>query len=375
MKGHLTIAKNNAFYNINNNLIKVNILGRNNKVVNPFRINDLYIHSDYNTIEVINGGKINYVTISGNNNKIYIKNNSYFKYRDSGKDNQIIKNVTNLNPFGELANPIIFVNNNNYIGNQVNHNNNNLSNRINNILNKFQEQLFWQLPPNLQYKNLYKCFLCNKTFKPTDKVKIFSCNEHIFHIECLKNYIRQNINSYKCPKCPNNNNMNFGMPPPYFQIYPPPPQIPQPPHFNQIGLRPIPLNNLNHSLSSNEADDIPNFEDDDEYFRDELDSLNENFDELDLRVLRIKKTNGLEQQIIDNMEIYKMKNVEKLDNDKKKCTICLENYVDGDDSIALPCIHIFHADCIKTWVKDHNTCPICKKDINYENEEVVNNFE
>ena len=59
MKGHLTIAKNNAFYNINNNLIKVNILGRNNKVVNPFRINDLYIHSDYNTIEVINGGKIN----------------------------------------------------------------------------------------------------------------------------------------------------------------------------------------------------------------------------------------------------------------------------------------------------------------------------
>jgi hypothetical protein len=169
--------------------------------------------------------------------------------------------------------------------------------------------------------------------------------------------------------------MNFGMPPPYFQIYPPPPQIPQPPHFNQIGLRPIPLNNLNHSLSSNEDDDIPNFEDDDEYFRDELDSLNENFEELDLRLLRIKKTNGLEQQIIDNMEIYKMKNVEKLDNDKKKCTICLENYVDGDDSIALPCIHIFHADCIKTWVKDHNTCPICKKDIIYDNEEVVNNFE
>jgi len=44
MKGHLIIAKNNAFYNINNNLIKVNILGYNNKIVNPFRINDLYIY-------------------------------------------------------------------------------------------------------------------------------------------------------------------------------------------------------------------------------------------------------------------------------------------------------------------------------------------
>ena len=53
------ITKNNAFYNINNNLIKVNIVGYNNKIVNPFRINDLYIHNDYNTIEVINEGKIN----------------------------------------------------------------------------------------------------------------------------------------------------------------------------------------------------------------------------------------------------------------------------------------------------------------------------
>jgi len=147
------------------------------------------------------------LTICGNNNKIYIKNNSYFKYRDSGKDNHIIKNITNLNIFDRLANPIIFVNNNNYILNQVNHNNNNLLNRINNILNKLKEQLFWQLPPNLKYTILYKCFLCNKPFKPTDKVKIFSCKKHIFHIECLKNYIRQNINSYKCPKCPNNNSL------------------------------------------------------------------------------------------------------------------------------------------------------------------------
>ena len=315
------------------------------------------------------------MTISGNNNKIYIKNNSYFKYRDSGKDNQIIKNVTNLNSFHRLANPIILVNNNNYIGNQVNHNNNNLSNRINNILNKFKEQLFWQLPPNLKYTNSYKCFLCNKPFKPTNNVKIFSCKKHIFHIECLKNYIRQNINSYKCPKCPNNNKMNFGMLPPYFPIYHLPLQIYQPPHFNQIGLRPIPLNNLNHNINSNEADDIPNFEDDDEYLHFEFDSLNnEDFDELDIRVLSIKKTNYLNQKIMDNIEIYKMKNVEKLDNDKKKCTICLKNYVDGEDSIALPCTHIFHADCIKTWVKEHKTCPICKKDIIYDNEKVVNGF-
>ena len=159
--------------------------------------------------------------------------------------------------------------------------------------------------------------------------------------------------------------MNFGMLPPYFAIYHNPLQIYQPPDFNQIGLRPISLNNLNHSINFNETDDIPNFEDDDEYLHFEFDSLNnEDFDKLDLGVLSIKKTNDLNQKIIDNMEIYKMKNVEKLDNDKKKCTIFLENYVDGDASIALPCIHIFHAGCIKTWVKEHKICPICKKDIN-----------
>ena len=55
---------------------------------------------------------------------------------------------------------------------------------------------------------------------------------------------------------------------------------------------------------------------------------------------------------------------------KKKCTICLEEYVNGDDSIALPCIHIFHADCIKTWLKNKNTCPICKFEIKYDMEDI-----
>ena len=57
---------------------------------------------------------------------------------------------------------------------------------------------------------------------------------------------------------------------------------------------------------------------------------------------------------------------EKLNVDKKMCWICFGNFVNGDDSIALPCIHIFHANCIKVWLKDHKICPNCKEKIKYE---------
>ena len=58
MKGNLIIGKNYSFYNINHNLIKVNANGNNNRIVNPYRITDLYIHGNKNTLEVIGNGKI-----------------------------------------------------------------------------------------------------------------------------------------------------------------------------------------------------------------------------------------------------------------------------------------------------------------------------
>ncbi|CAI2369973.1 unnamed protein product [Moneuplotes crassus] len=31
--------------------------------------------------------------------------------------------------------------------------------------------------------------------------------------------------------------------------------------------------------------------------------------------------------------------------------------------ILIDCAHIFHKRCIKDWIKEHNTCPICRKKI------------
>ena len=39
------------------------------------------------------------------------------------------------------------------------------------------------------------------------------------------------------------------------------------------------------------------------------------------------------------------------------CCICLEEISLGEKSILLFCGHMFHSNCIVTWLKKNNTCP------------------
>lgn len=66
----------------------------------------------------------------------------------------------------------------------------------------------------------------------------------------------------------------------------------------------------------------------------------------------------LDEEIIDSLPIVKIKDINKLDEDK--CIICMENFKENDDTISLPCIHIFHSECIKKWLQIQDYCPICK---------------
>ncbi|KAL5802853.1 hypothetical protein ACOSQ3_031298 [Xanthoceras sorbifolium] len=44
------------------------------------------------------------------------------------------------------------------------------------------------------------------------------------------------------------------------------------------------------------------------------------------------------------------------------CSICLEDYNDGDLCRVFPvCNHMFHLKCIDPWLKKQLTCPICRK--------------
>ncbi|KAB2605684.1 hypothetical protein D8674_005401 [Pyrus ussuriensis x Pyrus communis] len=46
-----------------------------------------------------------------------------------------------------------------------------------------------------------------------------------------------------------------------------------------------------------------------------------------------------------------------------RCTICLEDFVDGEFCRVFACKHMFHSDCIDHWLKNHLTCPICRNSV------------
>ncbi|KAI4324670.1 hypothetical protein MLD38_030137 [Melastoma candidum] len=46
----------------------------------------------------------------------------------------------------------------------------------------------------------------------------------------------------------------------------------------------------------------------------------------------------------------------------KKCSICQEEYEEEDDIGKLACGHGYHLSCIKQWLSQKNTCPVCKSE-------------
>jgi hypothetical protein len=57
-----------------------------------------------------------------------------------------------------------------------------------------------------------------------------------------------------------------------------------------------------------------------------------------------------------------MKN-DSSENETEKCTICLNNFEEQEDVRRLPCMHLFHIECVDQWLPTNKRCPICRVDI------------
>mmetsp|Transcript_9454 Transcript_9454/g.13026 ORF Transcript_9454/g.13026 Transcript_9454/m.13026 type:complete len:273 (-) Transcript_9454:165-983(-) len=54
-----------------------------------------------------------------------------------------------------------------------------------------------------------------------------------------------------------------------------------------------------------------------------------------------------------------------------RCCVCLEDF-EADNTeqsiVKLQCNHPFHKECVVSWLKDHNTCPVCRYEFQTEPE-------
>ena len=72
----------------------------------------------------------------------------------------------------------------------------------------------------------------------------------------------------------------------------------------------------------------------------------------------------ISDNIDDKLTLITLENIAELNENKKKCIICLETFKEKDKLISLPCLHLFHRQCINNWLEYEHYCPLCKLDLN-----------
>ncbi|XP_074299822.1 E3 ubiquitin-protein ligase ATL31-like [Silene latifolia] len=85
------------------------------------------------------------------------------------------------------------------------------------------------------------------------------------------------------------------------------------------------------------------------------------------RAIANRNTNrGLDQSVIDTFPVFPYSAVKELKIGKGalECAVCLSEFEEDETLRFLPkCDHVFHAECIDTWLQGHTTCPVCRDNL------------
>ncbi|XP_061660681.1 E3 ubiquitin-protein ligase RNF6 isoform X2 [Syngnathoides biaculeatus] len=72
---------------------------------------------------------------------------------------------------------------------------------------------------------------------------------------------------------------------------------------------------------------------------------------------------GLTKEQIDNLATRSYGQASLEGEAGRACSVCINEYAQGNKLRRLPCSHEFHIHCIDRWLSENNTCPICRQPI------------
>nr|GLL28147.1 E3 ubiquitin ligase BIG BROTHER-like [Ipomoea trifida] len=78
------------------------------------------------------------------------------------------------------------------------------------------------------------------------------------------------------------------------------------------------------------------------------------------------ESKGLSDDIISRLPTFKYRSwlsFWRKNSSDDECVICCEEYAFRDKLASLLCAHTFHYNCIKRWLKEKKTCPVCKMEV------------
>lgn len=87
---------------------------------------------------------------------------------------------------------------------------------------------------------------------------------------------------------------------------------------------------------------------------------------LSTRSRRAAAARGLDATAVDALPTLAYSEVKGLHIGKGalECAVCLNEFEDEETLRLLPkCDHVFHLECIDTWLASHTTCPVCRADL------------
>lgn len=81
-------------------------------------------------------------------------------------------------------------------------------------------------------------------------------------------------------------------------------------------------------------------------------------------LINLNANRGASQEMIESNTLpHKYQKLARSDSGCDRCTICLCDYEEQDEVRRLPCMHLFHKECVDQWLPTNKRCPICRVDI------------